>query len=439
MKNVVIWATFLILSVFVSFAQQYKVLYSFKGSAFSDGALPFAGLLRDSAGNLYGTTTYGGYSGDGCIAGGLVGCGTIFELSLGSGHQWTETILYTFCQSGSPCLDGASPEGSLVMDTGGNLFGTTGGGGSGNSGGGQGGGAVFKLSPPSQPGGAWTETVLYNFCSLLSGNTCLDGDGPNSNVIFDGSGNMYGTTEHGGSANDGTVFELSPGGSGWTETILHNFCTNLQGGRCLDGSDPLSGLVFDKSGNLYGTTAYGGTSDHPRAGGILFKLSPGSGSWTETVLANFNLPSGAGPESTPSFDAAGNLYGPLGNGGPRSDGALFQWNSRNGKIREVYFNGANGQGPDGAILVDALGRGFFGVTVYGGVNNPGSTWNGTAYQISPSGKETVLYNFCSQPAPNCTDGANPYAGLVEDSAGNLYGTTESGGADNLGVVFEITP
>jgi uncharacterized repeat protein (TIGR03803 family) len=318
------------------------------------------------------------------------------------------------------------------MDSGGNLYGTADGGGSGDSGGGLGGGVAFKLSPPSPPYGAWTEAVLYNFCSALSGSTCLDGAFPYAGVAFDSSGNIYGTTEAGGSQDYGIVFELSPSGSGWTETILHNFCSDFQDGRCLDGDDPFSGVVFDKSGNLYGTTAYGGTSDHPRVGGVLFKLSPGSSGWKETVLANFNLPGGAAPGSAPSFDSLGNLYGPLGRGGTYSDGALFQWNHSNGKIREIFFNGADGQFPAGAVLVDDLHRGFFGLTDQGG-----SFGGGVLYQVSLHGKQTTLYNFCSQ--TNCADGLGPEGNLVEDSQGNLYGTAAQGGANNLGVVFEITP
>jgi uncharacterized repeat protein (TIGR03803 family) len=195
--------------------------------------------------------------------------------------------------------------------------------------------------------------------------------------------------------------------------------------------------VFDKSGNLYGTTLSGGTSDHPRAGSTLFKPSPGADGWTETVLANFNAPGGARPDSVPSFDSFGNLYGSLGVGGPRSDGAVFQWNHSNGEVREISFSGSDSLFPAGGVLVDALHRGFFGVTTYGGNSGIANT-AGVLYQISPSGKKTTLYKFCSQ--PNCTDGAEPMGNLVEDPEGNLYGTAAAqGGAYGFGVVFEITP
>jgi len=435
MKSVTASATFLLLSVLASHAQQYKVLYSFSGAQSGDGANPFAGLARNSAGVLYGTTPFGGYSGDPCIGGEQPGCGTVFQLAPDGRGGWSEAVLYAFCQgSGSICNDGSEPQASLVMDAKGNLYGTTAYGGANT------GGAVFELSPPNGPGAAWTEAILYNFCSVISGNSCLDGAFPFSPLVFDSAGNLYGTTRAGGSHYDaGTVFELSPGSSGWTESVLYSFCSVGKPPLCRDGSEPYAGVILGKAGILFGAAAYGGSGGNPRASGTLFELVPGSEGWTESTLVDFLLPGGVSPNAQLNFDSSGNLYGPLGGGGPHSDGAVFQYNLTATKLRELYFDGSNGEGPDGSVLLDPHHHGFFGTTVYGGVNNPGSTWNGTAYQISPTGKETILYNFCSQPAPTCVDGANPMGNLVEDSAGNLYGTTESGGAYNLGVVYEITP
>ncbi len=421
-----------------SFAQHYQVLYNFAGvqPGNGDGAEPFAGLIRDQAGNLFGTTFYGGFSGYPCNFGGVFGCGTVFELAPNNEGGWSEAVIYSFCQSGeTSCPEGSPPEDSLAMDAAGNLYGTTHSGGSGGPDGGVG-GVVFKLSPPSQQGGAWTETVRYNFCSDYSNTICLDGGFPVGGVVLDNSGNIYGTTSLGGTENAGIVFELSPGSSGWTKTTIHSFCSDYRNGLCLDGIAPLGGLVFDKSGNLYGTTSQGGTSPQTLGSGVLFKLSPRAKGWAETVLANFGEPQGTSPDTAVSLDNAGNLYGPLSRNGPYKNGGLFQWNRANGQIREIDFKGPDGAGPDGAVLVDALGRGFYGTTEYG-AKNAGHGPAGVIYHVSPSGKKTTIYEFCSQ--FNCTDGMNPIGNLVEDPQGNIYGTTIQGGAYGLGVVFELTP
>ena len=242
-----------------------SVLHSFNNNG-SDGYRPSGTLIFDAAGNLYGTTQYGGA---GCSPG---GCGTAFELSPGQGGGWTEQVLYSFAGGNG---DGGLPEAALIFDTAGNLYGTTGEGGAVGPGG-VAGGIVFELSPSQ--GGGWTEKVLYNFCSVSdphrplgglssptrppAGEFCLDGAEPDTNLIFDAAGNLYGTTLIGGYSvpcaysGCGTVFELSPtAGGSWTEQVLYSFCPQTD---CADGSTPTAGLIFDASGNLYSTTAYGG-------------------------------------------------------------------------------------------------------------------------------------------------------------------------------------
>jgi uncharacterized repeat protein (TIGR03803 family) len=347
---VIFTVSLLVTSTWASTNWYEKVLRSFGNG--TDGYAPSAGLIFDAAGNLYGTTQYGG---------GANAYGTVFELTPAGGGNWTETVLYSF-RSGT---DGAVPGAGLIFDAAGNLYGTTTAGGPNN-------GTVFELTPTTA--GGWTEQVLYRFCSQAN---CTDGQYPYGSLIFDAAGNLYGTTEFGGTYGAGTVFKLTPAaGGGWTETVLYSF------GRGTDGASPLVGLIFDVVGNLYGTTTFGGTY----GAGTVFELTPtAGGGWTETVLHSFNPNNGTdgfNPYAGLIFDAAGNLYG------------------------TTYYGGS-----------------------YGG---------GTVFELTPAAgggwTETVLRSF-----GNGTDGFWPYAGLIFDHAGNLYGTTEYGGTHNYGTVFELTP
>jgi uncharacterized repeat protein (TIGR03803 family) len=220
MKTLNMIAAIVVMSpVFMMGQAQYKVLWSFAGAGSRDGGQPVAGLVFDKAGNLYGTTRLGGNSAPfPCTS----GCGTVFELSPVGDGTWTETVLYAFCSRyvDSQCVDGALPQGDLLLDAAGNLYGMTNGGGK------QpclsqsiGCGTVFKLSPPQSPGASWTEKVLYSFCAKPANNRCLDGAEPVGQLAKDASGNLYGATKEGGSGhvNAGTVFELSHGMNGWTE------------------------------------------------------------------------------------------------------------------------------------------------------------------------------------------------------------------------------
>jgi uncharacterized repeat protein (TIGR03803 family) len=426
MKNkTLLCAAVAVLCCGLALGQQYKVLYTFGGVQASDGAQPLSNLVFDRAGNLYGTTRFGGVA---CSTGS--GCGTVFELSPSSGGTWTETILYEFC-SGSLCPDGALPAAGLILDAKGNLYGTTSGGGTYSY------GTVFKLSPPSSPGAAWSETVLYSFCANYGNNTCLDGAVPVSQLTHDAMGNLYGTTSTGGAGGTsggcckgGTVFELSRGAGGWTETVLHSFCA--AGGICPDGLAPQAGVTFDKVGNLYGTTEGGG--DY-RSLGTVYKLAPGSNGWTETVLQTSKQSLAGGPLGTVSTDTLGNLYSTFSVGGQNPGvGGVFRLGPQGGGT-EFSFDGNNGDEPRAGVLIDSKHGALYGTTS-GGLN-----FFGTVFEMVAPAQLTVLYNFCSQ--ANCADGAGPFASLIEDASGNLYGTTKLGGnrtacsPGGCGVVYEI--
>jgi uncharacterized repeat protein (TIGR03803 family) len=387
-----------------------KVLHNFWNNG-TDGIYPYAALILDGAGNLYGTTSGGGdYFG-----------GTVFEITPDGSGGWTEKKLYNFRNDG---LDGTTPYGSLIFDAAGNLYGTT------SQGGDYGSGTVFELTPNGS--GGWTEKKLHNF-SFFYGTT--DGNSPQSSLIFDRAGNLYGTTSQGGDFKVGTVFELSPNGSGgWTETKLHSFRNNGA-----DGTAPYGSLIFDAAGKLYGTTSQGGDFSV----GTVFELAPnGSGGWTETKLHNFGLygTDGANPNASLIFDAGGNLYGTTAGGGGQQAGIVFELmpNGSGGwtetKLHTFNNDGRDGAYPYGSLTLDGAGN-LYSTTYFGG-----SFSGGTVFEISPveggGWNETVLYsfNFDGQ------DGASPYlANLVSDVAGNLYGTTGSGGAYNAGILFELTP
>lgn len=369
------------------------VLYNFCSAPnYTDGDQPWAGLIQDTAGNLYGTT----------FQGGAQGAGTVFELKppQETGGPWTETVLYSFCSAGGAgCTDGGIPKAGPIMDSAGNLYGTTEWGGAYN----RFGGTVFRLQPPAQAGGVWTETVLYSFCSAAN---CADGAQPLAGVTMDeSSGDLYGTTSASGANSGGNVFMLQPPaktGGAWTQTVLYNFCS-VGGLSCTDGGYPLGGVIRDATGNLYGTTSAGGTvgpscTNGVSAGetcGVVFKLAPpkqSGNAWTETVLHTFCTTSACSDGFNPSAgliqDAAGNLYGtthgtPVQGGG----GSVFQ-------------------------LVPPTQQ--------------GGAWT-----------DTVLYSFCS--LASCTDGRFPLAGVIQDSAGSLYGTTSRGGANDSGTVFRLVP
>jgi uncharacterized repeat protein (TIGR03803 family) len=426
MNKIACYAAMLVLGCGLAFGQtQYKVLWNFGSS--NDGSTPLGNVVFDHAGNLYGTTKLGG------VTPFCTGCGTVFKLSPNSDGSWTETVLYNFCATLGTfsCLDGAFPVAGLIFDLKGNLYGTTSSGGANSCPFASGGcGTVFELSPPSSQGAPWTEAVLYSFCATYTNGTCLDGALPLGQLTFDATGDLFGTTSTGGTGGSsggccfgGTVFELSRSASQWTETVLHNFCAN--GGKCLDGVGPQAGVTLDRAGNLYGTTERGG--DY-QGKGVLYKLSPGTNGWTETVLLSSKQSLAAFPLGTVSIDPSGSVYSTFSSGGQNGDGGVFRLGSHGAAV-EFSFNGNNGDGPTAGVLVDVSRGALFGTT------SGGLSFFGTIFKMTAPANLTVLYTFCSQ--LNCADGLEPMGTVTEDGFGNLYGTTKLGGANSQGVVFEI--
>lgn len=308
-----------------------KVIYSF-GLTTTDGEVPTSGLIFDSAGNLYGTTEQGGANTT--WAAGSGGWGTVFELSPGTGGTWTEKQLYAFGYLSQ--TDGYFPVAGLLFDSKGNLYGTTSDGGSGQDL--EGGGTVFELSPAS--GGPWTESVLYSF-----GGGSPNGYKPDGGLVMDANGNLYGTTGSGGNGFglDGTAFELSPAGGGaWSFAVIHSF-----GAYETDGFNPTAGMLFDADGNLYGTTFGGGTD----LGGTVFELSPATaGAWNEQVLYNFAGPTADGihPEAGLIFNSSGNLFGTTRYGGANGSG------SSGGTVFELETNATVGSAPTATLTPTSL-------------------------------------------------------------------------------------
>lgn len=286
------------------------VLYRFTGGA--DGAYPFAGLVFDTAGNLYGTTSGGG-SGS-CSNSYTNGCGVVFELTPNLDGSWTENVIYSFTGG----ADGAQPEARLTFDASGNLYGTANAGGQHlsspcpyNPFGGQydnGCGVVFELIPNGN--GTWAESVLHRFTGGWDG-------GPEvSSLTFDAAGNLYGTAQ-GGKYAQGVVFKLAPSSTGWKETALHTFTCQK------DGCSPLAftGLAFDATGSLYGTTFW-----LPNfGGGTVYKLTPtATGPWKWSLVHSFGTANAYHPVAGVILDADGNVYGTATSGGAHGSGEVFK-------------------------------------------------------------------------------------------------------------------
>ncbi len=392
-------------------AQTETVLYSF-GSQSGDGLLPQASLIMDKKGNLYGTTVVGGTGNSpACNYPYVGGCGTAFKLVPPGKKRsaWTETVLYSF---GSQYEYDVYPVAGLIMDAEGNLYGTTTGGAGAD--GAQ--GTVFKLTPNG------TETVLHAFTGEPD-----DGSGPMAQLIMDAQGNFYGTTNGGnqGGRGNGTVFKLTPSG---TETVLYSL-----GSQSGDGWNPWAGVIMDKKGNLYGTTYAAGVNNY----GTAFELTPAG---TETVLHSFPSQPGDGVYVKAGLvrDNKGNLYGTTWIGGAYGGGTVFKLSrSKKGAWTETVLysfcsqpNCTDGNGPYAGLIMDKEGN------LYGTANGGGAyPYWGTVFELTSQGVEKVLYSFGAYSG----DGSGPSAGLIMDKKGNLYGTTEWGGANGYGTVFKIAP
>ncbi|MBT9096464.1 hypothetical protein KFZ76_01915 [Methylovulum psychrotolerans] len=388
-------------------AAQLTTLVDFNGS---NGQVPFSELVSDASGNLYGTTSQGGTS----------NIGTAFRLSppTAGQSQWTLTTLANFNPT-----SGGSPLAALVKDVSGNLYGTTSQGGAKNW------GAVFKLSPPAAGQSQWTLATLVNF-------GFSNGADPMGGLVRDTSGNLYGTTAQGGANAWGTAFKVSPpavGKTKWTLTTLTTF--NIQ-----NGGSPMAGLIMDASGNLYGTTITGGSNSS--GSGTVFRLSPpaaGKTKWTRTTLATFNGTNGAVPAGKLLLDASGNLYGTTTTGTISGLGTVFKLSSpAAGQTRWklttlTTFNGTNGGTPTAGLVKDTSGN------LYGTTSGQRTTSLGTVFKLSPPVAGQTKWTLTTLVGFNDTDGRMPTAGLMRDTAGNLYGTTTAGGAYGFGTVFKVSP
>jgi uncharacterized repeat protein (TIGR03803 family) len=411
---------FLVLPAGAWAARVYTTLYRFEPKG---GDIPQAGLVFDQAGNLYGTTSS---DGKGYMA------GMVFKLTPSADGGWTESVLYSFC-SLENCSDGASPTSGLIFDKTGNLYGTTAEGGAFNE------GTVFKLAPNQD--GTWTESVLYSFLGGSNGAIPIGG------LIFDRAGNLYGTTNQGGSTQCpqgcGVVFKVTPSNGIWTQSVLYSFCALS---NCSDdGEQPTAGLIFDQAGNLYGTTPFGANS-----GGIVFELTPSRDrGWSESVLHRFcslsDCRDGGAPFRDLIFDQAGNLYGTGAAGGDLDAGVVFRLTpNRDGSWTESVLhsfcsrtNCIDGQEPFSRLIFDQTGN-LYGTTISGGNSSAcGTEGCGVVFKLAPKSngrwEETVLHNFLNHP------GVFPVAGVILDTAGNLYGTTGGDSSGPHGSAFKIAP
>jgi uncharacterized repeat protein (TIGR03803 family) len=377
-------------------ASKYKVLHAF--GAGKDGGGLWGSLVRDSRGNLYGTTS----------GGGTYGQGTVFELRSGSNGRWSETVLHDFPSSSD---DGQGPTSNLIVDAAGNLYGTTRGGGGPYKV-----GTIFELTPQSK--GSWTESILYSF-----GTHSNDAYAPYAGLVIDDVGNLYGTGH--------SVFELLPDSGNWREKVIHRFTSQH------DGDGPFAGVILDAAGNLYGTTEGGGTHEY----GTVYMVQHTSSGWKEQVLHNF--PAFPQDGQVPGvgalvIDGSGSLYGTTDVGGAFRYGTVFRLTlGSDGRWKETILHGfkpdVDGYEPSAGVVRDHAGN-LYGTTIAGG--SPQCDC-GVVYKLAPTAKGkwtyTVLHTFSGY------DGAQPDANLILDSQGNLYGTTATGGANGGGVVFELTP
>lgn len=420
-------------------AQTYTVLHNFSNGA--DGGSPESALTMDAAGNLYGTTLYGGTGNGG------VGFGTVFEMVKSNG-SWNFFTIYDF-QGDPGNNDGAGPLARVIFGTNGDLYGTTVAGGGGTVGTGCAGfgyngcGTVFSLSPPNGRGGdpatkvngddtvhsleppirkcivncPWIERVLAQF---------VNGPGgvyPYGGLAFDTARNIYGTTQLGDGL--GTVYELEHTDGGWIHLVLNNFTGS-------NGGEPYDRLVFDSSGNLYGTARGGGANGY----GVVFELSKTESGWVETILHSFTDSDGAQPFGGLIFDSAGNLYGTTSCGGTGNAGTVFELTPFGGswQFTLLYsFTGSCQWGPADDLTMDSAGN------LYGTAYQDGAHSLGHVFKLTHSHGTwtyTDLHDFAGG-----ADGCEPNGGVVLDSQGNIYGTTTGCGTypNQYGTVWEITP
>ena len=378
-----------------------KILYNFSSST---GNFPVHGLAFDAAGNLYGTTPTGGTN----------NCGTVFQLVPDNTGHWTQNVLLNFtCDT-----DGGNPQGGVTIDAQGNLYGTTWLGGVKFH------GSVFRLKPLGN--GEWEHKILHSFT------WGVDGGQPAGSIILDANGAIYGACFSGGAFGYGSIYQMvADDQDNWTVNTLHSFNRDQK-----DGYNPLSGPVFDAAGNLYGATQQGGSKGF----GIVYQLSKDAqGSWKEKLVHTFNPANGLDggyPVASLLIGADGALYGTTKSGGKSGFyGIAFKLELISGRWKESilhsFTNGADGGQPMAGLIADASGN------LYGTAMSGGSA-AGIVYRLSltPTGKwaEKVVYAF-----KDGSDGAKPQSSLIFDSTRKLYGTTQQGGTDDMGVIFQVKP
>ncbi len=406
-----VWVFLAVMSLAVS-AQTLTTIHQF-GAVAGDGASPSGGLVSDGAGNYYGVT----------LTGVTRNQGTVFQLTAPAipGGTWTETILWNF---GGP-NDGLYPEGGLVRDKRGNLYGETGSGGSASCYC----GIVFKLKPPTAQGGAWTERVMHRFAG---GN---DGYAPAHGLTLDSAGNVYGVSVFGGVYGCGIAFKIASVGSGFAETIIYSF-----GSSSADPMFPSGPLLLASNGVMFGVAYSGGVSQI----GAVYTLTPpasGAGTWTRSTLYSFpGGDAGCDPEGNLVKDVSGNIYGIAAYSCSISAGVFFRLappvgGSTMWTESVLYPFGSNESGSMPSLYLDTKSS-----TFYGTLQSGGALSGGEIIKIAPPAiaggvwSETVLYNFDGLSG---SSDVNPGGPLVQDANGLLYGLTGFGGAG--GSAFSITP
>lgn len=381
-------------------AASVTILYSFTGG--NDGGNPNSGLKNDTNGTLYGAT----------VSGGMTGQGVVFSFPSSGGTS--TTTLFDFastCATTAGTTTGAAPTGTPIPDPSGNVYGTapfnsiSNGVGSGN-------GIVYKLIP--------TGTGTFTCTALRALNGSTDGSNPSAGLFLDSSNNLWGTAFNGGASNDGTVFKLSESGTGFTTVFPFNGSSN--------GSNPFAALVADSSNNLWGTAFAGGSSDN----GTVFMFAPTS--TTPTIVARFTTVSnGTDPHGGVVFDSSGNVYGTTFIEGSSSFGVVFKITpSGTYSVLHNFAGGtSDGSFPRAGLTIDSSGN------LYGTTSAGGTSGLGTVFELAATGTGSFTYSILHNFAGGTSDGASPFAALLL-FGGNLYSTTTSGGTSGMGTIFEVT-